>query len=290
MSISSIQQNTPAFYHSFVGGALAYLLELATLGQLLDRVKTEQEAFPQLRGISAVTRSIYQKGGIQAFYSGIMPNLFLSSTKGAFGWTINNGCYRLMIRLSSKGSEKKYPYLFAGLLGVSSALVESVCLIAPLERVKTVQMTSSKSLKEHLKLEGPLFFVRGLKRVFLRQSVSWVTYLVFYQKIKNTLIKNPQHPVMLWKKIQIGAITGAAVSLIVSPLDFLKTQAQKATFSVAEQMPNVYHLYKKYGIRAFYSNLKIKMIRTSWSSVVVVIVLDYFQALPGSMGFNYGNH
>ena len=60
-------QQDPGFLYSFALGALANVTELLTLGHVLTRISTEQQANPHLSLLGSL-KSIYQKNGFLELY------------------------------------------------------------------------------------------------------------------------------------------------------------------------------------------------------------------------------
>ncbi len=276
----------PSFFRSFLFGGMAHLLEVGSGGHILDRIKVHCEKQGTTASIMKNARDIFAQGGVKAFYKGLRWNLFLSAFKGSHGWVINNLSNRF-VSLFIKESERK-SLLYPASVSLVTAAIEGTFVITPVERMKTIEMTSEKSVLSTLtyfKKHGLPFFFVGLPSVVFRQSVTWTSYLCFYDRYK-AMVENYKsfQCISLVDKIGVAALTGASVCLVNSPIDFYKTHKQMLD-SLPEKNPleNIKHLISKYGVTAFYSNLKIKVLRSSFSCVVIISTLDYTNTLPMNM-------
>ena len=123
---------------------------------------------------------------------------------------------------------------------------------------------------------------RGLSVTASKLSINWSTSLGIYSCVnrilsnQNTITSKPA------KRMILGAVTGSATSLITAPLELVITQIQKANAnnSTSNEMKHIYH---SYGLKGFYNGFSPKILRATWSSVVVIYVLDLFAALPPNM-------
>ncbi len=279
----------PPFAVSFFAGSLAHSCEVLTLGHVLDRIKVQQEAHPQCKTAKSALDAVLREDGWRGIYTGLRWNVSLSALKGAFGWSIHNFCNRTVTALYPQ-ENALFPSLpFTILVGVSSAFIEASLILCPLERLKTVEMTyrSNTQLKigDLVRRGGWRFIYRGWNQVMLRQSCSWLTYLIAYQQLRQPLLNyNAQQPLSLKQKVLLGSVTGSIVACLNAPLDLLKTQAQMAN---APDSLNIFKIsssiFKEYGWKGMYNGLSMKLMRNTWSSVSVLLTLDYLGALPQNM-------
>lgn len=65
-------------------GATTAAVELLTLGHVLDRIKTTQQASPNQYSSFTAAKYIYEKKGLSGFYTGLRWNLVSHSGKAAF--------------------------------------------------------------------------------------------------------------------------------------------------------------------------------------------------------------
>ena len=284
-----ITQNNrePSFTRSFLFGGTAHAFEVFLGGHVLDRIKVHSEAYGSTASITKNARQIIGRGGIWSLYKGFRWNVLLSFCKGSHGWVINNFSNRLIDSMIP--NSKRDSLLFSLSVSITTAVIEGTLIITPLERMKIVEMTSERSkivsAFHCFKNYGPQFFFVGLHSVVFRQSITWASYLCFYDKYKIALESyKSEKPITLINKIGVALLTGASVCLVNAPIDFYKTQKQMF-YSLPKNtsLENIKYLLSQYGLRAFYSNLRVKMLRSSFSCVVVMSTLDYAHALPRSM-------
>ncbi len=281
---SSVSDKGLTPLHVIASGALANSLEVVTLGHVLDRIKVEQEARPELKTAVAAIRAIKDKGGIGEFYKGFRWNTLSCGLKGSMRWSINHYSDSIAKKISPESLEKQHPKIFAAEVGMLTSTFETFLFHCPVERLKTVEMTQAGKLdlKQRIHKEGFKFFVQGWDKVLLQKNISWVSFLVSYQFFLDRAKEN-KFDDNLFQKFSIGAGAGAVQALIAAPLDLIKTQYQKDRPFQQGLSHLVRNIGQTYGYKTFYNNLLIKMIRTSWASAVVIVVLDQCDVLPSNM-------
>jgi hypothetical protein len=266
-------------WRSFFYGGIAHGLEVSTIGHVFDRIKVYSESRGKSVGLHKTFGKIITTGGYKCLYKGLRWNILLSVFRGSAGGALDNFSNRSVEHLIPYSEGKSLIYPVA--VGLTTATVVGSLIISPLERLKTLEMTSNIGengdrfqFMRKLKKEPRFFFV-GLPSVLLWQSVTQVSYLYFYNMYRsrfedyrastNTLISNVD-------KIGIAALTGGSVCVINSPIDFYKTHRQmsdslpKGTTTIE----NIKYLITKFGVRSFYSNFSTKLLRSSMSCIIII--------------------
>ena len=139
-------------------------------------------------------------------------------------------------------------------------------------------MTSKKKTSIRKFLFGPevktLF--KGFQPVFIKQTVSWITFLASTSFFKD-LFKKYYETERLNEK-QIFAVS-CCVSLVntgfVMPVDYLKTQFQKNGSSERPQLKKlIQQRYQSSGVRGFYIGWQVKLIQYTINSIFTVGIFE----------------
>lgn len=288
MSVSPANKDpyVPPITRTLLVGSVAHILETVTLGHFLDRIKVQQEASPNLNTMKKAARSILQTDG---FKPGFRWNLILSASKGACGWGIHNLCTKQLSRWYPQGNPTFPSFSFTLMVGGSTALIESTLFICPLERMKTIEMTTP-ALEKKQTFDATFFkraqyLFKGWRWTVLRQSCSWISYLGAYQHIRGRLLNyNEQATLSLPQKMLLGAGTGSLAACLNAPFDLMKTQVQKwAPSDRLKSRPTMTTLFQSHGWKGIYNALSVKLLRNTWSSLVVTLTFDYLNAFPQTM-------
>jgi solute carrier family 25 citrate transporter 1 len=242
----------------------------------LDVIKTYWQAYPSRRSMLVVATEILKLKGWRGFYSGVIPNVMRVMLKQAYR-------YPLMIALPVVFGELTTSVTYISIAtGLSIALLE-VWVITPLERFKVWLMTyqhSSGGIKAFLKtLKNDVIhsLYRGLKITAIRQVASWVTFLVVHDQLM-VWIKAYNGDVLSMSLVMllgISLIEGAINTLVVQPLDCIKTNQQKIKASCPDNIWGMFkHIYSEYGIRGVYVGWEARMIQYMINSGFTVMVLE----------------
>ncbi|MBN9377725.1 MAG: hypothetical protein BGO14_11575 [Chlamydiales bacterium 38-26] len=285
MTVQDTTHTNHLLARSMLAGSVAHSIELFTLGQILDRIKVEKEARPQLRSIKEAFKHIWKQGEGKEFYKGFRANIALSILKGSTGWGIHHLCNRQILRIYPQ-KDKHFPTVgFTTLVGCMTGFIETSFILCPLERFKTYEMTSKGQALKNVRIisnSGLKFMYKGWTPLLLRQTVSWASYLVTYQKLRQAFL-NRSSSLTMQEKITLSASTGAIVACINAPFDLLKTQLQQANVTDEKMWQKAYTIHRQYGWKGMYRGLTIKLIRNIWSSVCIILTLDKMNAFPANM-------
>lgn len=286
MTIQDSTHTNHLLARSMLAGSVAHSIELLTLGQFLDRIKVEKEARPHLQSIKDAFKHIWQQGGWREFYKGFRANMALSVLKGSTGWGIHHLCNRQVLKIYPQKDKRLPSMSFTMLVGCTTGFIETSFILCPLERLKTYEMTSQgyhplKNVKL-VSSSGLKFMYKGWTPLLLRQTVSWTSYLVTYQKLRQAFLSRSS-TLTIQEKITLAVSTGAIVACINAPFDLLKTQLQQADVNHEKMWKKAHTIHLQYGWRGMYRGLTIKLIRNIWSSVCIILTLDQMNAFPANM-------
>lgn len=267
---------------TFFFGGVAHASETIIVGHLLDRIKVQREIKPHISSNTEALCDIFRIG-VKNFYRGFGLNLALSSLKGSFGWTINRISYDIVNHMSPSGAQKNNPLAFSAAIGVTTGCLEAVLFICPLNRLKTVKMSSEAQDKLwHLKTGGIRYLYKGLPETALKLSVNWMFCLGIYTKINAALLEQDYISSRSIKRFVLGTATGGLAALITAPMDLVISNIQKA--GQPQGTKEVFLLiYREHGVQGFYNGFTPKVLRAAATSAIVVYLLDFFNALPPNM-------
>lgn len=275
-----IESEQPKLSHSLLSGAVAQSAEILTLGHIFERIKIEQQSKPELRGMRQTVQHMWTKGGMHEIYKGTMWNAVSGISKGVGRWGGYSGFYKLYGKALPEEWQKKYPAAVSLAVGISSGFVVTTCVACPLENLKIQRMTGNNARQK-----GLGFFFRGWHRTIVKQSFSLSSYLIAFEKFKQIAeTHNRQGPMPLYQKMLISASAGMVSCLFHTPLDMMKTQAQKENpLTEKKFFAAARFLFEKYGARGFYSSLNVKLLRSGWHAGVTLGIMDRLNALPEQM-------
>src|ERR1700722_16897287 len=101
----------PGILFTVTSGAATAAVELLLFGHICDRIKTCQQANPELRSIKETAHRIYSLNGFKGFYTGIRWNILSHSGKAGIRWATMSRMDDVCHRALSSEIKKKYPAL-----------------------------------------------------------------------------------------------------------------------------------------------------------------------------------
>ena len=105
--------------------------------------------------------------------------------KGATRWGLNNSLFAFFSDILTP----KHP-LLPFCVGFSAAAVETTFILCPFESLRTREMTAvHHELLPAIKREKLGIFIHGWNRIFIRQSINWLTFIVSYDVLKSMVQK-----------------------------------------------------------------------------------------------------
>lgn len=261
-------------------GALLAAAELLSLGHILDRIKTTQQAFPGRFSALGATKHIYNHNGLLGFYTGLRWNLLTHCGKAAFRWAVMSHMSEFWTKIIPHQIHTQYPSLQSTLLGLSVGIVEATFLVCPAELIKTKEMTNSLA---HFNFV-PYVRTVGLKRLFdgvdvviLRQVMSWCSFLFAYEKTNQFALRwNEGNKLNLIPQFGVGAAAGGINVLLTTPFDAIKTQVQKNNpLNAKFFIPAFLEMQRTYGLKSLYSGLGVRMIRSTWYAGLTLTLMEH---------------
>ncbi len=260
-------------------GASLAAAELLSLGHILDRIKTHQQANPgQFNGWQSA-KYIYKNKGFLGFYTGVQWNVLTHSGKAAFRWAVMGYMDDLWHRTIPKNLNSQYPSLQPTLLGISVSFLEATCLVCPAEVLKTKEMTSSlKNYKfiPYMNTIGWKHLFDGVDVVLFRQAVSWISFLVAYKKTNQFALDcNEGKKLNLLQQFGVGGVAGAINVLFTTPFDSLKTQVQKDNPLKAKYIFSAFNeMRRNHGLKSLYSGLSVRMLRSTYYAGLTLTLME----------------
>ena len=263
---------TVSFYGA-VGGAAALPFE-----HPLDCLKTNMQALPNNHSALAMTKQIYRTNGLAGFYRGYVPNTLRVVLKQIYRWPM-----MLFIPL---GLDSLNLFKRSEMNKMVTALVIAhfeCFIITPLERIKVWLMTSFKGKG------GVLYFftknkrtlgsqlLAGLRPVYAKQMVSWVTFLVAddYFRTKAHKYFKTDSPLDFWILLIISIIIGIINTLCIMPFDCVKTHHQKNTTTGKRKLFKTMHeIYKTHGLSGLYNGWKVRLLQYIVHASFTVTILE----------------
>lgn len=282
MTVTTQNSNTNSVVRSIVFGSLTATTELLTLGHILDRIKTHQQAYPaHSAGYSA--KLIYQENGVSGFYKGLKWNVLTHGGKAGFRWAVMGRMDELISTYIPKEISAKYSTLQPTLLGLSVGFLEATILVCPAESFKTKEMTHIRGqgllgVVKHIQSKGLRVCYEGYDVVVIRQGVSWASFFVAYKKSKEFALElNDGKKLNLVQQFGVGAAAGGINVLFTTPFDTIKTQMQKTNpvngkyFFIASR-----EFVREYGFASLYAGLGVRMVRSTWYAGLTLTLMERF--------------
>lgn len=260
-------------------GASLAVIELLSLGHILDRIKTHQQASPGQFSAWESAKYIYNNKGFTGFYTGVQWNVLTHSGKAAFRWAVMGYMDDVWYRTIPKNINRQYPSLQPTLLGLSVSIAEATCLVCPAEVLKTKEMTHNmKDYKfiPYMRKIGWKHLFDGIDVVLFRQAVSWCSFLVAYKKTNQLAIdSNGGEKLNLVQQFVVGAVAGGINVLFTTPFDSLKTQVQKDNPLKAKYIiPAFMEMKRNYGLKSLYSGLNVRMLRSTYYAGITLTLME----------------
>ena len=202
-----------------VGGMLGVLAS-----HPIDTVKVLYQS-TGAKSIINTTKGIIRKYGYKGFYRGIIPPLL--------GFTAEKACV-----IGSYEYMKKR----TGNIYLSSLWAGFICtfIISPMEKIKINMQNSSKNPYRNLH--------RGWVSTVLRETPSYVVYLVLYEKLKERF----NSPFLN------GATAGTVAWLTAYPADMVKTFCQEHDYTIRQATSKI---YRAHGISGFFRGINLALLR-----------------------------
>ncbi|CAL8108558.1 unnamed protein product [Calicophoron daubneyi] len=264
----------------FIFGGAAYSVSVLTLFPFYKTV-----FFQQLDGITwpQALHRLHQEG-LKMAYRGVLPPLLQRALSGSVMFGVQNLSERALAHHSLSGS---LPF---GVNKVLSALCAGVCeaSLMPFERVQTLLQNrhyfpSYKNTFQTLASltldHGVKELYRGLTPVVIRNSAGNVVYFGGHQLLHDLRkrTKKTEGPLerSMWN-FAFGGLLGGTISLLLFPLNVIKTRMQSSVGGGFEEVRSVlfaliYHRNNRADFGRLYKGVPANFIRSvlSWGIITM---------------------
>eukprot|EP01121_Diplochlamys_sp_Union-15-3_P005113 TRINITY_DN1540_c0_g3_i2.p1 TRINITY_DN1540_c0_g3~~TRINITY_DN1540_c0_g3_i2.p1 ORF type:complete len:289 (+),score=36.57 TRINITY_DN1540_c0_g3_i2:178-1044(+) len=249
-----------------------------------DCAKTVWQASPEkYTSALQVFKTIYSKGGVVGFYSGVLPSIGRLTLKQVYRWPLMLLLPPFFKSISPDRMRVVIPSYEKILTGFSLAVVDTI-ILCPLERLKVVLMTTPLEVKNNRLISwfrnnssslGKELF-RGINPIFAKQLVSWSSFLVVDEQCKRFIRKdNPNAVLGVKSLLAISVIVGVCNTASTMPFDAVKTMHQKldpvGTKGVFKTMGKI---IESHGIHGLYTGWQIRICQYLIQSIFTVALLD----------------
>lgn len=227
------------YKNMFYSSTATAIAEFATLP--ICTIKTNFQNIHDMKqkpSIINVTKTIYNRGGIKAFYAASYPAI----TGQIFSTTSKYTLYRYFESLPD------YPIKNKFLNGMTAGLISSI-FTHPLDVIKV-----------HRQMNYPLnsfnILYRGYSKTFIKIGISSSIFFPLYDTVNN-YINNP---------FLASSTSGIIACIIMHPIDYLKTRHMSGL-----------QLYQGYNPITYYRGLSINLLRIVPHFIITMGVIEYMK-------------
>ncbi len=276
------QEVRPYLEASYLG-AIRGLLGLP-IEHPFDAIKTKCQAEGGLRSVRTVTKSMWAEAGVRGFYTGAIPNATRVAIKQMYRWPMMLAFPSWYGKHLPQPVIETFPSAAKVATGLSIATLE-VGVLTPLERIKVFLMTRPlngpgirgflSANRGHVGKE----LSRGLNALFLKQMMSWVTFLVTDEKAKTQEKKRLGTNVLPFPSLmKVSAIVGGVNTAANMPFDTVKTHLTKANRMNHEKLMQILRRsIQLYGIKGLYAGWQARLIQYMVQASITVPLLDHLE-------------
>lgn len=249
---------------SFIGAVSGFASLI--LEHPFDTVKTRCQANPT-KSLHSIIQEIYQKHGWKGFYFGYIPNGIRLSMKQSYRYPMMLGLTPFYKQTLPESIREQYPTSPRIATAFTIANFE-VCIICPIERLKVYLMTAEhqgKGIYEFIKTNrGHLSqeLTRGMQAVWVRQVMSWVSFLIATEKFTTWEQERlgTKDPLSFGSLMRVSVCVGFVNTMINMPFDVAKTHLQQAKFMENKGLVRtISTIYQTYGVRGLYRGWQVRM-------------------------------
>lgn len=224
---------------NIVLGAVLNLIEVTTLGQPFEVIKTTMAANRSDTFYQALTR-IRNRGGFLGFYQGLIPWAWIeASTKGAVLLFVSSDV-EYWSRTAGAGN------FAAGIVGgMAGGIAQAYVSVGLCTCMKTVEITRNKLahdgrqppstlrvFRNIIEQEGIRGVYRGVNAVALRQCTNWGSRLglarLAEDAIRRAAHKKPDEKLSAVQKV-LASTVGGALSIWNQPIEVARIEMQSKT-------------------------------------------------------------
>ncbi|KAL6935644.1 related to Mitochondrial DNA replication protein YHM2 [Hanseniaspora guilliermondii] len=275
-------------------GAILNLMEVCTLGQPLEVMKTTIASNRQLSMLQGV-KHVYARGGLKGFFQGLWPWAIIeASTKGAvLMFSSSEVEYLAQAKLG-------YSSLGAGVLGgIAGGCAQAYTTLGFCTCMKTVEMTRAKSsaeemakssfqvFKEIYKREGIIGINKGINAVALRQMSNWGLRFGFsrYSEdlIKKFKGKGINDPLTASERI-IASCSAAFAPCLNQFFEVARIEMQSKTVDPnrpknMNMVTCLKYIYKTSGWKGLYKGVTLRMALSGYQSLFMIGIGGHIKEL-----------
>ncbi|RKP25583.1 mitochondrial carrier domain-containing protein, partial [Syncephalis pseudoplumigaleata] len=250
-----------------------------------DSVKTRMQTH-NYRSLTDCVRKTYRVEGVRGFFrAGIAPPLLTVSVLRATSFSVyeraKSSLYRLHgssdVTLLSLGA---IAFVAGGASGTAVAALSCPFELVKIQRQLQVLVWERQqrlvdprsqptwaSVKEIVRLRGPLGLFYGLQSHLVRDLAGTGTYFAGYECIKRVLasIEGGNGRTSSGVHFLAGGLAGVFCWMLTFPLDLVKSLIQKDVTAVARHAPNGWQvardIVRRSGFRGLYTGISVTLIR-----------------------------
>jgi hypothetical protein len=258
-------------------GGVLQVAEAMSLGMPFEVWKTHLGTYRN-QGTLEAFRTIYQKGGIGAFWKGWQPKLVESFAKG--GILLFSKEFFIKASKNLGASD-----ITAGLIGGFGGGVAQVSVLGPCTFLVTAAVTGDKSIsivdriKTTYATKGIGGFYAGGTALMLRQGSNWASRQGFTDAIRE-LIKSrkegdPKKIKLSGAEEALAGIIGGSLSTWNQPFEVMRIQAQAAAAKGLPPM-NIFQtaslIVRENGVAGLFQGVWPRMGLCIWQTLFMVTV------------------
>lgn len=226
------------FYSSLIGTGIAEIITLPICTLKTNFQNSNHQSIKEL------TKKIYLKHGIKAFYNASFPAIAGQMISTSTKYTI----YKYLT--SNEKNPIKNRFVNGMIGGITSSLMTH-----PLDVIK-VHLQMNYNFTSELKKEGFKLFYRGYSKTFTKIAISsscfFPIYDTIFDKIPNPLISS--------------TVSGFISAIIMHPVDYLKTRHMSGK-----------PLYQGYNPLVYYKGLTLNLLRIVPHFIITMTIIEYLK-------------
>lgn len=243
----------------------------------LDTLKVRQ----QLSGKSlfSITSEMIAKEGLPSFYSGLSSGLIRAIISGGGRLLLYN---QMKLQVGKEKMEKNGEF-YRPVLGILAGTIAAVAA-TPFDLARTLKQSDEMNKRPKKSLvqtfstsineRGFLSLWSGSSIIIMRQAIFTSAQLSSYDMVKKSLSWYHNE---LYKEIFASIFSGIFSTLIIAPLELVKTHLQVSKQSGL--LPVVRNLYYRDGLRGFWRGSASLYMRLGPHTAIVLIVMDQLRIL-----------
>eukprot|EP00741_Cyanophora_paradoxa_P010443 tig00000037_g10098.t1 len=271
-------QKKPVPASTLAAGALMQVIEVSTLGQPFEVMKTHMAAN---RGdnIPTTLKKTWQRGGVLGFYQGLIPWAWIeAATKGAVLFLTQAEVEYRMKRVG-------YGHAASSTVGgMAGGVVQAYATMGFCTFMKTVEVTrhkaggeaesSIKIARDILAREGIAGLNKGVSAVALRQLTNWGSRFGIARLLEDAMRKPNGEPLSVGDRITAAAV-GGALGCWNQPFEVIRVEMQSQVKS-ADRPANMNvwtaakYIHSKSGFIGFYRGVTPRIGLGVWQTVCMV--------------------